>query len=815
MTRSLKSGVFLINAFVLALEIAFTRIFSVTMFYHFAFMAIGVALFGFGASGVVLYIASKRFSGTNLGRTLGVLSLLAGLTTIAALFIALEVNFNPNAAIGRQFLKLMVIYLGTAIPFFFAGLAIALVFQRLSKHIADLYYLSLTGSAFGCLAVIPLIQYAGGPGAILAISAIGLLGSLGFFLSHENRAEDVKIKTASKVTVGALIALLLALILLVGGFANPRLKIVQITHAKGYVINREKIEYDRWNAFSRIIVLHGLAESYYKGGIHNWGISKSWNLEEHPFPDQMWLEIDNTAGTPITHYTGEKSELEIAKYDITAVMHYLLDKPHVLVVGPGGGKDLLAALAFDSSKVDGAEINPLIGDAMEGQFADFSGHLYTRDPVHVTVSEGRTFIARSREKYDLIQISLIDTWAAASTGAYALSENNLYTVEAFREYFEHLAPNGIYSMSRFAFEHPRETLRVVSVARKALEMEGVTNPENCIIVLKQGVLANVMVRPDGYDETAIQKIREVIENLGFEILYLPGHKPESMAESIYNDLLSSRNPDNFYATYDLDIRPTTDDRPFFFYLFRPWEFMKALSFGKSTEAGYNSIAVFTLVSLLIISIIVTIIFILLPLLLFRRKDILERKNIKLKLLGYFICLGLAYILIEIGLMQHFTLFLGYPIYSLVAVLMSLLLFGGIGSAQSGKIPDDKLESGIRNAIIKISIIAAIYILVIPFIFNKLIVLPDFPRILITIILVLPLGFFMGQPFPLGLRIVERENLGVIPWAWGVNGAASVLGSALSLALAIALGYRLTLFIGIAVYLVGYFIILLSKRKIPA
>lgn len=803
MSRSLQIGIFLLNAFVLALEISLTRIFSVTMFYHFAFMAIGVALFGFGASGVILYIAKKSFDRGNLGNRTGSLAIMACITTILALYVSLNINFNPHQSISPQFMKLVVIYLATAVPFFFAGLILALLFDKLSSHIAKMYLLSLSGSAVGAVTVIPVLQLTGGPGAVLVFASFAAFSAVCFYISG--------MKSKSGFGAYSAPALIVAMIVLGLGLANNNLHIVRITHAKGSTISWDKILYDKWNAFSRIIVLKGEdALSYYQGGIHNWGISEKWNLDEHPFPEQYWLEIDNTAGTPITKFTGNVAELEIARYDVTAVAHYLLEKPKVLVVGPGGGKDLLAAIAFGASDIDGAEINPLIAGAMRGQFSDFNGGLYDHDPVHVTVSEGRTFIARSQDKYDLIQISLIDTWAAASTGAYALAENNLYTVEAFTEYFNHLSDDGIYTMSRFIFDPPRETLKVVSLARAALEKSGVDDPENCVMVIKQGTIGNVMVRPSGFDAEAIGEMTRIAIDLGYEIIYMPGRTPQSEGQSYFQDILTG-DFNNFLKNYPLDIRPTTDNRPFFFYLLPPWDFLQALEFGKSYRAGYNSIAVFTLVALLIISAAVVILFILIPLLLFRRADILSRKREKLGLLGYFVCLGLAFILVEIALMQYFTLFLGYPIYSLVAVLSSLLLFSGFGSGWSGRIAADKLETGIRNAVIGIAAVSIVYIILLPPIFSSLIVIPDILRILITVVLVFPLGWFMGQPFPLGLRIIHRENLGVIPWAWGVNGASSVLGSALAITSAIAIGYRASLFVGVGIYLLAVLLVLVLSR----
>jgi len=819
MNRSLLIGVLLLNTFVLALEITITRIFSVTMFYHFAFLAIGVALFGFGASGVVLYIWKKAFTKGDLSRRLGNFALWAGITTVIAIFIALAVRFDPHGRLGgTQFIKLLIIYLSMSVPFFFAGLNLAQIFQEYSKHIARLYLYSLVGSALGAVISIPLLQYAGGPGAVLVIVGIVFLSVYAFYWSDPSIKEN---NGKFRKSYGASV-ILIAVVLMYVGFTNPNTGLVKLNYAKGAQVRHDNLIYDQWNAFSQITVsradnplIYYTNEKGEIGDIQKFGISPTWDLDTNPFPEQYFLKIDATAGTPITKYDGDISTLEISKYDVTAVGHYLLDEPVVLVVGPGGGKDLLAALAFGASDIDGAEINPLIADVMRSRFAEFNGNLYDRDPIHVTVSEGRTFIARSQPGfYDMIQISLIDTWAAASTGAYALSENNLYTVEAFDAYYDHLAPGGIFSMSRFAFDNPpRETLKVVSVARAALEKRG-KDASRCIMVVRMGSVANVMVRPDGFDDESIEIMRDVVGRLEFETIYMPGMEPPSPDEPIvqYFYLLTTDDFDGFIESYELDIRPTTDDRPFFFYLLRPSEFLGALQFAKTNRAfGYNSIAIFTLVALLIISFGVVVVFIVLPLLLFRRKDIVERSRPKLTLLGYFVCLGLAFILVEIALMQHFTLFLGYPIYSLVAVLMSLLLFSGLGAGWSGRITEQNLEVGIRNAVIGIIITALVYIFALPPIFRALITLPDAVRILMTVVLVFPLGWFMGQPFPLGLRIVEREGLGVIPWAWGVNGAASVLGSALAVTLAIGIGYRMTLFVGVMVYLIAWLVVNLLKK----
>ncbi|MCK4719717.1 hypothetical protein KAU08_03610 [bacterium] len=809
MKRSLEISVLLLNAFVLAMEISITRIFSVTMFYHFAFLAIGVAMFGFGAAGVVLYIWKDKFSKGSTGKLLGNLAMWAGLTAVIALYIGLSINFNPNTGLARQFLKLLVIYLCTSVPFFFAGLILAILFQRLSQHISRLYLFSLVGAAIGAAITIPLLAIAGGPGSILVIAGFAYFASSGFSTGFPD-IESEKARPGRKPSSRVVFSIIVGIGLVILGFLNPSLKVVNITYAKGYTIEPARILYDRWNAFSRIIVIRADNPlQHYEGGIHNWGISEAWDPEN--IVPQHFLQIDNTAATPIINFTGDISELEMSRNDVTAAAHYLLDDQHVLVVGPGGGKDILAALAFESRVIDAVEINPLIADLMRNEFREFNGDLYNRDPITVTVAEGRTFISRSRDKYDLLQISLIDTWAAATTGAYALSENNLYTVEAFEEYFDHLSPDGIFSMSRFAFDPPRETLKVAALAREALESRGVADPGSCVMVIRQGVLANVMVQPNGFDEDAISTMMGVVEELGFDVIYMPGREPVTESDEIYHELLTTGDFDGFLAGYPLDIRPTTDNRPFFFYLLPPSEFMEALAFGKSHAAGYNSIAIFTLVSLLIISFAVVLIFIILPLLLFKRVDIRERSGSKLTMLGYFICLGLAFITVEIGLMQYFTLFLGYPIYSLVAVLTSLLLFSGFGSGWSGRIPDDKIETGIRNAILGISIVSIMYIFILPPIFKSLIFLPDLVRIAITITLVFPLGWFMGQPFPLGLRIIAREGLGVIPWAWGVNGAASVLGSALSLTIAIGIGYRLTLFAGVAIYLIGLLVIFCARR----
>ena len=762
-------GVFLISVAILSLELLLTRIFSVIMWYHFAFMAISIALFGFGLSGMYVYIFSNKFPREKLFGQLTIASIFFSLSLILLLTAILNLKLTFFFTFA-SFIKLALIYVISVIPFFFGGLFITLAITHQTNDISRIYFFDLIGASLGALLVIPLLNIFGGISSLIVISLIICIVSLFFSLSNKKLV----------FTSICLIVVIFSLLLI-----NMKYDIFRIDFAKGF--QDKEAAFSKWNSFSRVDAI------------------------EHPDGKIVILNIDSNAETKTHRFDGDLNKLDELKDEIYSLGYHLKNNSNVLIIGPGGGRDVLTALIFNNT-VTGVEINDIIvNDLLKGKYENFSGGLYTTTPnVNVVVDEGRSYIRRSEEKYDLIQATLIDTWAATSAGAFTLSENNLYTVEAFEDYINHLSDDGILSISRWAFETPQETIRLAAISLEAMERLGIENPEKHLLIVKQPLdvsssrdaqtgVANFMLKKSEFTKEEVDKISDINKKNGFEILYSPFLKIDNK----YNELIFSNDKKSFYDDYELNIRPTTDDNPFFFYTVK---FKDTFNFLNLKEQAYENkiqiktnVGLYILSSLLIIVFALVLLFIFMPLIFFKKNVFEESMSKKIKILLYFTGLGIGFILIEIALMQKFMLFLGHPIYALSVVLLSILLFGGIGSFSTRNIQEDKIKKHLIFSLVGLIILVFLYILIIPIIFNKLISLSIFYRILIAIALLSPLAFLMGRPFPIGIKTMNNRFHDLTPWIWGVNGASSVFGSVLSIFLAMNLGFNIVLIIGIVSY----------------
>jgi hypothetical protein len=437
-------------------------------------------------------------------------------------------------------------------------------------------------------------------------------------------------------------------------------------------------------------------------------------------------------------------------------------------------------------------------------FGEFTGKPYSQPNVHLHIDEGRNFISRSKDKYDIIQIPLVDTWAATASGAFSLSENNLYTIEAFAEYFDHLAPGGILAVSRYVFDPPKQSLRVLSLFRGYCEKAGIANPERkCAVVgFDEYELYNVgtiIMKLEDLTSAEMDTLRDVSEKMGYKVLWMPdgGIYPNKYAE-----LIRTNDFREFLNGYPFDISPPTDNRPFFFHLVQPGEFMKALGISDAIGQPYNYMAIFTLMLLLFILVFLTVVGIFIPLFTTIRPRGIALNSLRIRQLLYFTLIGGAFMLFEISMIQKFILFLGPPIYSLAVVLFSLLVFTGIGAWIS-----DWLiwrGSAPRPALYIVCIAASIIIfaLLLTPLFKALIGLPIFWRCVVAIVLLAPMGILLGFPFPSGIRWLGEEGRYLIPYAYGLNGAFSVLGSVAALILALTYGFSFNIFLAVILYLLA-------------
>jgi hypothetical protein len=767
------AGVALISASLLITELSLTRIFSVTMYYHFAFMAISVALFGLSASGVYVFLMRDRWRDVSTERLLARHSIAFTIATAGALAVLAHLRIGLTYTPSNIALMALT-YLLSALPFFCGGSAISIAISRVSRRVNAIYAADLLGAGLGCLLLMPALNVVGAPNAVLFAAIVGGLGAA--FLFQDAAASRRRIMV---VGIAAGVA---------AGLFNP---LWNVSTTKGH--ENHAVLFSKWNSFSRI----GVYDQPYGA----WSLSEKYT---GPLPDTHLMDIDSAAGTQIIKFNGDLNTVSYLRYELTALGYRLCDKGfHALVIGTGGGRDLLSALVFGASSIDGVEINPIIvNDVMRDRFREYSGGVYDRPEVHVTVEDGRSFVRRSTKQYDIIQASLVDTWAATAAGAYALSENSLYTTEAFEDYLDHLTDRGVLSVSRWVFDG----LRLISLAQEAGARRG-WNPADRLAIVQQDKVATFLLKKTPYTSVEIDTIAKAASDLGFAVLYLPGRVSPHYGDTRddYSRLLHAPDRREFYTRYPLDVTPTTDDRPFFFNTtkLRNHAFIApfARAIGLRTEHAVNPGAWATggltaLLVLLGISTLLIVLFVLGPL------AITSRAALGRGWLGsltYFGCLGGAFMLIEVALLQRFVLLLGHPVYSLTVTLFSLLIGTGLGSMLSRRVPDARVRSAAVIACLAVAAIGLLWATVLPGLVRAAIASGLGVRIAIAVALMVPAGMVMGMPLPAGVRLLADRQPQLIPWAWGMNGALSVLGATLAVFLAMNWGFSVTLVCGAALY----------------
>ncbi len=795
-------GVLLIAMALLMLELVLTRIFSVTIYYHFAFMAVSLALLGTAVSGVWVYVMPAWFSKARYTIQSPIAALLFAATCSIALIVYLSIPFIPGASWG-ELLKTTIIYLALAVPFFFGGLCISLPLSHFPKQVSRIYFFDLIGASLGCLLTIPVLNIFGGPSAILFVAVLGGISAL--LMSFATIKRSIR-------TISALGSLFFAGLLIFNLITNA----INVSYAKGEV--EPKKYYERWNTFSRIVVIDPPKDT-----LPVWGLSKAYN---ESLPNFYLMNIDAQAGTPIIQFNGDYNSLRYLRWDVSTVVHTLKQNAKQLVIGMGGGKDILAGLLFNQKEITGVEINPDIINAVKGQFGDFSGHFYNDPRVKVVQDEGRTFLTQSGEKYDIIQASLIDSWAATSAGAFVLTENSLYTKEAFKIYWDHLNDGGMVTMSRFYLgDRPDETMRLLTLSMDTWKDQGVADPrQNIVVMFSDGIATVLLKKGPGFTRDEISALEKRTDQYGFSLLYAPGAAvrgpvgTEVRAQPIQQLM---KNPDftSFVKNYPLDISPPTDNRPFFFHTLRFGDSMRAMLGMKlppEADKVHSKAPLSVLGALLIIVSFLAALFIFGPLFALRRRlssgKEATKKDLKgsLPFIAYFFLLGLGFIMVEIPLMQRFSLFLGHPVYSLSITLFSILLFSSLGSFLTGRVAPLKLRARMIAVGIGLVILIPLYILLLPPVLGALVPLSIAFKAIITAAILAPLGLLMGMPFPLGIRLLSEERGWMVPWVWGINGALSVVATVLSVIIAIYNGFSFALGLGALCYGLVLLLVVVSR-----
>jgi len=750
--RSTYIALFLTTLSLLQFELFLTRIFSVTMWYHFAFMAISLAMFGL-AAGAIFIELMKRCEAPAMLANFG---LLFALTSAICFTAQLYIPVDPE----REIVWTALAFILAAIPFVFGGMVVCIALTRFPAHTGALYAADLAGSAAGCILTIPILNHIHAPTAVILNAGLAALAAFAWPSSGKTRW--------IAASCGAL--------LLSVGAINQSVKLVDIQWLKGGRNSHDGL-YEKWNAFSRIHVRELGGQPF------GWGLSPRYRAQQEI--GQLYLDIDSGAATVITKFDGNLNAVEHLKYDVTALAHYLRKPTSVLVIGVGGGRDILTSLAFGQRHVTGVEINPDILRLLTRRFGLYSGSLQNNPDVTLVHDEARSYVARSLESYGIIQASLIDTWAATSAGAYVLTENGLYTKEAWLTFLTHLTPDGILTMSRWYYEaQPAETLRLAALATASLTGIGVADPRQHVIIVRNQDVATILVAKRPFSAADIDAVTKISKAMEFQPVLTPqfAERPEFEAIS------TPGRYEHLIRTYPLNIEAPTDDSPFFFHMLRAGDLLKRSTFQGMNQLNLKAVNVLGR-SLAIVSGL-SAIAIIAPLV-FRRK-VGEARSIRLMI--YFAAIGLAFMMVEIGQLERLIVFLGHPIYGLTVVLFVLLLASSCGSFYSSRM---------KPWLWLLPVALAAFIFASPSVTYQLTAASTPVRIAVSALLLFPSGFFMGMAFPLGIRKAVSMNEGApTAWYWGVNGAFSVISSVLAVAVAVFWGVTVTLLVGLGAYILA-------------
>jgi hypothetical protein len=800
-TRRTAFGLAFVALSTLMYEILLTRIFSVTMWYHFAFVAISVAMFGMTVGALIVYLKPAWFPAERVRRQLAVGSVIFPVLVVASFLTQLSIPFRVHPSIVAIW-AIVLTYAVIAAPFVLSGVIVALTLTRFPRDVGRLYAFDLIGAALGCVLLVWLLEITDGPTAVLAISALAAIGGV-FYALDEGSTKLVR--WSALVSLALIVAAAGHTVMVWRGF--PVLRILYVK--AGF---EARPLYERWNSYSRIRVF-GNPDADEKP--YAWGMSPKWPADRTV--KQLHLDIDVAAGTVLTKKPATPAEAEHLEYDVTNIGYYLRPKGHALVVGVGGGRDVLSALHFGATKVTGVEINTNILETLNGRFGEFTGHL-DRDPrVRFVNDEARSFIARNDERYDVIQISLIDTWAATAAGAFVLSENSLYTVEAWDIFLSHMTPRGLLSVSRWSFsDRPGEVYRMTALATAALQRRGVADPRAHMAIVRSirgdggdnapDGIGTLLVSPSPLDASDRATLAAQAERLGFQVSLDATQATDPMLAR----LASASDLDAVVAAHPINIAPPTDDSPFFFNMLRLRDVLR-LDLLKHGKSSHNMEAVFVLGTLLFTVLLLTALCIGVPLFVASDRRALTGAA---PLVTFFAAIGLGFMLIETSQMQRLIVVLGHPTYGLTVVLFSLLLSSGIGSALTSRIAPGNVGPAGLVRLGSLLGLLIVFGLITPLLTHRIEGAATPIRIAVSAALLAVPGVFMGMAFPLGLSLA-RTRPALTPWLWGVNGATSVCASVLAVAISLSTTISTAFWVGSFCYLVALGAFVLEVKRVQA
>ena len=770
-------GTFFIAFSTLAMEVTLARLLSVVTWYHLAFFAISTAMLGMTAGAVRVYLRPAVYSTENYLAAIGKACLRYALSVPLTLVLLclLPLDLFGSAMTPLAFL---IATATCALPFYFSGIAITCVLTKCSLPIGRLYASDLFGASLGCLFVLGGLEIFDAPSLILLAGGIGIPAGLCF-------TAQTALPRQNRLQLGLFVAFVV--LAFVNAYSMMGIRPVFV---KGNLLRPSAYIMEKWNSFSRVLVYKG--ETY---APYYWGASPK---APHDPIEQFMMNIDGEASTYLQRFN-RPADIEFLRYDVTNLGYYLQRKGAACVIGVGGGRDIQSALLFGLDRVTGVDINPIFIDQLQREFRNFAG-IAGRTNVTLVVDDARSYLSRSRDRFSVIQMSMIDTWAATGAGAFSLSENALYTREAWKIFLSRLTDDGFFTVSRWYNPWQiAETGRALSLGVAALLDLGVKRPADHLVLVTTERLCTLLISRNPFSATDIEQLKRICADLQYNAVHLPGHLPPN---EILRQIAGATSWDELNraaAGKDLNYDPPTDENPYFFNMLK----LNRLDAVFKTRSGIlrgNLMATTTLLLLLACLFVLAVSTVILPLTFRADADnrIAGRQLAFWSGAAYFSLIGCGFMLVEIALIQKLSVFLGHPVYALGILLFTLIASTGVGSFISEKLPITRKPWLFVYPLVMAAAIIGLRFLL-KEILAAMITNPIGSKIATAVALIFPVGILLGFFFPTGMKLARQSLGGETPWYWALNGVFGVLCSALAVFISIYLSISMNFYLSAACY----------------
>lgn len=786
MNRPPLIAVGLLSTCVLAYEVLLTRLFGIVLWHHFAYMIISAAMLGYGASGTALTLLKEKIA-PHFGAAYVASATALAVLMPASFWLAQQVPFNPLELLWdpNQPWMLLAVYLLMMLPFFCGGFCIGLVFAHCGKQSSRIYASDILGAGIGSLGIIAALFLLPPQRMLSALPALALLAAA-------IAVAELKLRPKWLMELFAGLAVLTLAAPAVPVHPSPYKDFSQALDVVG-----ARVVEQRSSPLGQVTVVENTVVPLRDAP------GMSLNATTEP-PQQLGVYVDGNGPSALTKFDGDLASLAYLDHLTSALPYHLLQRPRVLALGAGAGSDVLQALYHGSAAIDAVELDRNVIDLVRNRFNDYAGNLYHLPGVRVHEAEARGFVESGSARYDLIQLALMDSFGTASAGLYGLSENYLYTVEAMQSYIDHLAPGGMLSVTRWLTLPPRDALKLFATAVSALEKSGVSHPAARLVMIRGWKTVTLLVKNGDFTLHDIGAIRRFCRARSFDTAWYPGMR--ALDANRYNQLaqpyfyegavaLLGPQRQAFIDRYKFHIEPATDDKPHFFRFFK-WNAAAELF----ALRGQGGMALFDwsyplLVATLLQALAASVLLIVAPLAFSRCRRSLPGAAASL----YFLAIGFGFMFMEIAFIQKFVLFLSHPLYAIAVVLCAFLVFAAAGGWLAGR-----FESAhkVTFAVAAMAVLALLYLAYLPGLFHSLAYLPDAAKIFLSVLLIAPLAMCMGVPFPTGMTRLAEMREASIPWAWALNGFASVVGAVLATLLAIHLGFAAVILLAVLTYAVA-------------